>query len=88
MGFEGLIFSQFQVGDTPCHLSPENLDRLVQGISYDVDLYAFACGIYERKFAPLFKDDSFRQPRQGVPYLSVRYDPKAGVVNQDQLIFG
>jgi hypothetical protein len=88
LGFEGLIFSRYQVRDTECRLSPKNLERLPEKIHHDAILYAHARDLYEEKFAPLFPDATFRKPRPGVEYLAVRYDADTHTVAVDKLVFG
>jgi hypothetical protein len=87
IGFEGVIFSKYQVTDTKSRLSPENRYHLRKRVYYDGELYAYALNLYEKTFASLFKDDAFRKVRIGVPYLSVQYDSDTKAVSLDQLVF-
>jgi hypothetical protein len=87
IGFEGIIFSKYQVTDTKCRLLPENRYHLTKRVCHDAELYAYALNLYEKSFASLFKDGSFRKARIGVPYLSVRYDSDTKTVGLDQLVF-
>jgi len=87
LGFEGFIFSKYQVTHTNCRISPENNYILSERIYYDVELYAYAQTLYKKKFSSMFKDGAFRKTRIGVPYVSVQFDPDTEMVNLDQLVF-
>jgi hypothetical protein len=87
LGFEGFIFSKYQVTHTECRVSPENNYIFPKRIHYDAELYAYAQTLYEKKFSSLFTDGAFRKTRNGVPYVSVQIDPDTKSVNLDQLVF-
>jgi hypothetical protein len=87
LGFEGFIFSEYQVTHTECQISPENNYILSKKIYYDAELYIYAQKLYRKKFSLLFKDDLFRKTRIAVPYVSVQFDQETNTVNLDQLVF-